>query len=59
MASITSSAPINVLPWPGRAPSKTRSPGFKAANIFVAGSAVFGQNDYGKVIAELKEKATG
>ena len=24
------------------------------ANIFVAGSAVFGQNDYGKVIAELK-----
>ncbi len=28
------------------------------ANIFVAGSAVFGQEDYAKVIAELKTKAT-
>jgi len=27
------------------------------ANIFVAGSAVFGQDDYGRVIAELKSKA--
>ena len=27
------------------------------ANIFVAGSAIFGKPDYGKVIAELKEKA--
>ncbi len=27
------------------------------ANIFVAGSAVFGQDDYGRVIAELKAKA--
>lgn len=27
------------------------------ANIFVAGSAVFGQDDYGRVIAELKARA--
>ncbi len=27
------------------------------ANIFVAGSAIYGQDDYGKVIAELKEQA--
>ncbi len=27
------------------------------ANIFVAGSAVFGQDDYGRVIAELKTRA--
>lgn len=27
------------------------------ANIFVAGSAVFGQDDYGRVIAELKQRS--
>jgi len=27
------------------------------ANIFVAGSAIYGQNDYGKVITELKQQA--
>ena len=38
----------------GVSPKTIRSIAAAGANIFVAGSAVFGQSDYAKVIAELK-----
>ena len=41
----------------GVSPSTIAPIAAAGANIFVAGSAVFGQSDYAQVIAELKKKA--
>lgn len=43
----------------GIGPSTITEVAQAGANIFVAGSAIYGEDDYGRIIAELKDKAGG